>query len=257
MLEYPDEVIDRLQLLWGEGFMSPGGPQEVKRIVAGVDLSGRRVLDIGCGAGGPAAVLAGELGARVTGLDVEAPVLARARARAEAMGLAGRLDFVLADPGPLPFADASFDVVFSKDALIHVPDKSAIYREILRVLRPGGRFVASDWLAGENADADPEFRAFLAGEDMSFAMATEAATARAMQDAGFVEVRTEDRNAWYAVFAAQELARLEGELKPAAIGRLGPARYESWMVMRRQIAAAAASGSLRPTDLHGRRPALG
>jgi phosphoethanolamine N-methyltransferase len=255
MLEYPDEVIDRLQLLWGEGFMSPGGPEEVKRIVRGIELDGKRVLDIGCGSGGPAAVLAGELGARVTGLDVEAPVLKRAQAHAEAAGLTGRLDFVLAAPGPLPFADASFDLVFSKDALIHVPDKAAIYSEILRVLRPGGRFVASDWLAGEGAENDPEFRRFVAAEGgMSFTMATAAATAGAMRQAGFVEVETADRNAWYAECARRELDALLGELRPVAVARMGSERFETWIVRRRLIAAIANSGSLRPTDLRGRRP---
>ena len=51
-----------------------------------------------------------------------------------------------APPGPLPFADASFDIVFSKDALLHVPDKDALFAEIFRVLKPGGVFAASDWM---------------------------------------------------------------------------------------------------------------
>ena len=65
MAHYTDEFIARLQLVWGAGFLSPGGPQEVGEIVKRLDLGDRRVLDIGCGTGGPAIVLARDYGARV------------------------------------------------------------------------------------------------------------------------------------------------------------------------------------------------
>ena len=49
---YDDATVDFLEALWGEGYLSPGGPEEVARILAGLDLAGRIVLDIGCGSGG-------------------------------------------------------------------------------------------------------------------------------------------------------------------------------------------------------------
>ena len=64
----------------------------------------------------------------MTGFDVEVPVIASG---APAGGMArpvGARDFVQAPPGPLPFADSLFDIVFSKDALLHVPDKDALFR---------------------------------------------------------------------------------------------------------------------------------
>ena len=63
MAHYTDEFIARLQLVWGPGFLSPGGPQEVGEIVKRLGLGDRRVLDIGCGTGGPAIVLARDFGA--------------------------------------------------------------------------------------------------------------------------------------------------------------------------------------------------
>src|SRR3546814_5254164 len=53
-IQYPDEFIDRLHLIWGDAFLSPGGPEEVRAIVSGLDLEDGEVLDIGCGTGGPA-----------------------------------------------------------------------------------------------------------------------------------------------------------------------------------------------------------
>ena len=49
---YHDKMVGMVQALWGEGFLSPGGPDEVARLVAGSDFTGKSVLDIGCGAGG-------------------------------------------------------------------------------------------------------------------------------------------------------------------------------------------------------------
>ena len=58
--EYHDGMVELLELVWGKGFLSPGGPDNVKETVAGLDLADKLVLDIGCGIGGPALVLAGE-----------------------------------------------------------------------------------------------------------------------------------------------------------------------------------------------------
>src|SRR6185437_13333834 len=110
--EYDDTAIRFLEALWGEGYLSPGGPEEVDRVVEGLSLAGKKILDVGCGAAGIALHLVEKHGAaHVTGFDIEAPVLAVARGRAEKRGLSDRVSFVQAPPGPLPFADASFDIV--------------------------------------------------------------------------------------------------------------------------------------------------
>jgi len=255
MAQYTEDFIDRLHLVWGAGFLSPGGPDEVRAIVRGLDLEGASVLDIGCGTGGPAIVLARALGARPICIDVEAPLLDKARRLAREAGIAERIDFRLVEPGPLPFDAASFDVVFSKDALIHIPDKPALFREILRVLKPGGCFAASDWLCAEGAEHDPAFQRYLAQSHLSFAMATAAETAAAMRAAGFDQVATTDRNAWYAEVAAREVAAIEGPLRAQIIAVSSPETYANWREVRCALAEATRSGGLRPTHLRGRRPA--
>ncbi|MEM6679628.1 MAG: methyltransferase domain-containing protein, partial [Pseudomonadota bacterium] len=154
MAQYDALLLEQLQALWGSGFLSPGGREEVRLIVEGLDLAGKTVLDIGTGLGGPALVLAGECDAQVTGLDVQAEILAEARERITAAGLDQQITLQLTTPGPLPLADAEADVVFSKDSLIHVPDKPTIYAEMFRVLRPGGALAISDWLTGPAEDPD-------------------------------------------------------------------------------------------------------
>ncbi len=165
--------------------------------------------------------------------------------------MAERIDFRLVEPGPLPFDAESFDAVFSKDSLLHIPDKQALYREVLRVLKPGGVFAASDWLAGEGAADDAALRRYIELIGLDFTMATAAETAAAMRNAGFVDVATVDRNAWYAEVSAEEVAAIEGPLRDQVIAVSSEAIYERWLSARRALAEAVAHGALRPTHLRG------
>ena len=251
-IHYPEEFINRLHIMWGEGFLSPGGADEVREIVSGLDLAGRRVLDIGCGTGGPAILLAREYRANVVGIDVEPQLLERARVLASKAGVS--VDWRLAAPGPLAFTANSFDAVFSKDALIHIPDKPALFAEILRVLKPGGMFAASDWLAGEGAERLPAMKLYLSLTHLDFALATAVETEAAMRGAGFVEVATRDRNAWYAALARREVKEMEGPLRAELTALVGGEGYEQGLKVRRANADAVAEGSLRPTHLRGTKP---
>ena len=122
--EYGEAFVAGLEWMWGEGFLSPGGEAEVARIIAAAPIEGARVLDVGCGLGAIDILLVERFGAaHVTGIDVEAPLVARATTRVEAAGLTDRVSIRKVSPGPFPFEDGAFDVVFSKDSMIHIPDK--------------------------------------------------------------------------------------------------------------------------------------
>lgn len=97
--------------------------------------AGCRVLEAGCGIGTDGARFA-ELGAAYTGLDASAPALALARQRFALDGFAG--EFVLGSVTTLPFADASFDLVFSHGVIHHIADTDKAVSEFHRVLKPGG-----------------------------------------------------------------------------------------------------------------------
>jgi len=159
--EYDQELQALLQLVWGDGFLSPGGADEIRRLLEGVDLRGRRVLDIGCGLGAIDVLLVREHGAgSVMGVDLEPELVRLARERAAAAGLSKRIDAQVVEVGPLSFPDGGFDVVFSKDSLVQIPDKRAIFAEAARVLRPGGLLVMSDWLRGGEGPYSAELLEF-------------------------------------------------------------------------------------------------
>jgi arsenite methyltransferase len=107
---------------------------------------GETVLDLGAGAGFDAFLAAREVGAggRVIGVDMTDEMLAKARANADAAALGGVVEFRKGLIEALPVEDSSVDVVVSNCVINLVPDKAAVYREVARVLRPGGRVVVSD-----------------------------------------------------------------------------------------------------------------
>lgn len=106
---------------------------------------GMRVLDVGCGAGGPALRLARCAGCEVVGIDVHEQAVRNATVMAGRQGLGRVARFQVVDAaGPLPFADRSFDAVVCIDAISHLPDRAAVLREWARVLKPRGRALFTD-----------------------------------------------------------------------------------------------------------------
>jgi phosphoethanolamine N-methyltransferase len=252
---YAEHHIEFLEALWGDGYLSPGGPDEVDRVLDGIELTGSTVLDIGCGSGGITVDLARRHGAgRVIGIDVEVPVCDHARARAERAGVADRVEIELVEPGPLPFAEASFDVVFSKDSIVHIPDKETMCRDVFRVLRPGGWFVASDWLIAHDDEPSPEMAAYIAAEALDFGMASPARYRRALAAAGFVDVELRNRNEWYREVARDELDRLTGADHDRFVELLGADEVATQIRTWTAMVPVLASGEHCPHHFRARKP---
>jgi len=130
--EYDSAMQTRLQLIWGEGFLSPGGAGEVAYLLEGSDIRGCKVLDIGAGLGVIDQLLVTQHGAgSVLGIDVDPVLLKQMDARIARAQLSDRIESRCVTPGPLPFESASFDVVFSKDAIVHIPGQGGAVRRYL------------------------------------------------------------------------------------------------------------------------------
>lgn len=117
-------------------------PPAAKLVKFAQVASGLRVLDVACGTG-VVAVAAGRLGAKAYGLDISPALLERARQNAAIAGV--DIDFVEGDAEALPYPDASFDIVVSQFGHIFAPRPEVAVREMLRVLKPGGRIAFSAW----------------------------------------------------------------------------------------------------------------
>lgn len=254
--EYDNESIRFMEAVWGAGHLSPGGNEEVRRIVEGLDFEGKDILDLGCGLGGNAIFLARTYSLnRITGFDIEQPVIDVANCLVKEAELSDRVSFMLGSPGPLPFKNDSFDVVFSKDSMIHIEDKDAIFSEIFRVLSPGGHFAASDWLISHDEQPSTQMQEYIAAEGLGFNMASPKRYKRAMALAGFQNIRTVNRNSWYRVKAHEELRQMTGPKYEDICAIVGTTLVEknikTWTLMQTVLD----SGEHCPTHLFGVKPA--
>jgi SAM-dependent methyltransferase len=107
--------------------------------------SGKVLLDVACGAGGPALRIAAITGCSVTGIDVHEDAIATAQSLAGKRRLSDRVQFQIGDAtGPLPFHDSNFDSVTCIDAINHFPKRARVIAEWARLLKPGGRLLFTD-----------------------------------------------------------------------------------------------------------------
>jgi SAM-dependent methyltransferase len=105
------------------------------------------VLEIGCGSGRYALQVAETTGCKVIGLDLNAEGIRNANTLAEQRNLSTQVRFQQCDVSqPLPFADKTFDAIFSNDVFCHIPGRPALLRELWRVMKPGSRILYSDAL---------------------------------------------------------------------------------------------------------------
>ena len=163
--------LNLLKTVWGEGFLSPGGTDEIDEVMKGVDASGKAVLDIGCGCGGAAIHLIKNHGANsVVGLDIESLVIQRANELAVKYNLSNLAHFRCVKPGPLDILDKSVDLVFSKEVFLHISNKDDLLKDIYRVLKSGGLVAVGDWMRIDDNPPSIQMQEYIAAEGLDMYM---------------------------------------------------------------------------------------
>lgn len=146
--------------VWGEhmhhGYYGPTGKEKKDRRQAQIDLieeilnwagvgHAEQILDVGCGIGGSSLYLAQKFNASAVGITLSPVQASRATQRAKEAGLSTKVQFQVADALDMPFADDTFDFVWSMESGEHMPDKEKFLQECYRVLKPGGTFLMATW----------------------------------------------------------------------------------------------------------------
>jgi len=178
-----------------------------------------QILEIACGAGGPALHVASRTGCRVSGIDANEKGIASARAAAATHASGARTRFEIADAtAPLPFPSQMFDGLLCIDSMNHFPDRAGVLREWWRVLRPGGRAVFTDPVVVTGPVTNEELAS---RSSIGFFLFVPPGTnERLVERAGFHLARSEDvtdnivlvSGRWLAARARHEeaLVRIEG-----------------------------------------------
>lgn len=171
------------------------------------------LLDVGSGIGGPARYFADRFGCRVTGIDLTEEFCEVARQLTRLLGMQERVAFEVGDALAMPFAPESFDGAYSMNVSMNIADKQALYREIHRVLKPGGWLILSE--IAKTGSAEPDYPTPWAATAQSSFLATPDETRRGLAEAGFEVVSVRSTAEEARAFGARSRAMVErGEKAP-------------------------------------------
>jgi ubiquinone/menaquinone biosynthesis C-methylase UbiE len=174
--------------------------------------AGDHLLDIGSGIAGPARYLAQRFGCRVSGIDLTPEFCEVATALTKLLGLESQVDVRVGDALKMPFADASFDGAYSMNVSMNIADKASFYREIHRVLKPGGWLMLSEIAQGPGGA--PTYPTPWAAQDSESFLATPEQTKTGLEAAGFRVEKFRDTLKEVLDYAARSRAAVERGEKP-------------------------------------------
>ncbi|KAK4410816.1 Phosphoethanolamine N-methyltransferase [Sesamum angolense] len=176
-----------------------------KEFVAKLDLQpGQKVLDVGCGIGGGDFYMADKYDVHVVGIDLSINMISFALERA--IGLKCAVEFEVADCTKKEYPDGTFDVIYSRDTILHIQDKPALFRSFYRWLKPGGKVLISDYCRSSGTPS-AEFAGYI--KQRGYDLHDIDTYGQMLRNAGFAEVIAEDRTEQFIKVLEKELDAVE------------------------------------------------
>ncbi len=187
--QYQASSIQHYEAIYGEDFVSPGGYDMAKELISRFDRSKMsHVLDVGCGLGGSAFVMAREFGYSVDGIDLSRNMLAVANQKLDKYKLANRVKLTWGDCLDLD-AQAEYDAVYSRDVFLHIDNKALLFKVLMDALRPDGQLLFTDYCCGPKTWHE-DFTRYV--EDRKYTLHTLPDYAELVTRAGFEQVQYQD-----------------------------------------------------------------
>lgn len=204
-VQYKCSGILRYERVFGQGFVSTGGIETTKEFVAKLELkSGQKVLDVGCGIGGGDFYMAENFDVEVVGIDLSINMVSFAIERA--IGLNYPVEFEVADCTKKTYPDNTFDVIYSRDTILHIHDKPTLFRSFYKWLKPGGKVLISDYCKRAGPPS-PEFAEYI--KQRGYDLHDVESYGQMLRDAGLDEVIAEDRTDQFMQVLQTELKATE------------------------------------------------
>ncbi|CAD6271349.1 unnamed protein product [Miscanthus lutarioriparius] len=204
-VQYKTSGILRYERVFGEGFVSTGGVETTKEFVGMLNLKpGQKVLDVGCGIGGGDFYMAENYDVHVLGIDLSVNMVSFAIERA--IGRKCSVEFEVADCTTKDYPENSFDVIYSRDTILHIQDKPALFRSFFKWLKPGGKVLISDYCKNPGKPSE-EFAAYI--KQRGYDLHDVKAYGQMLKDAGFHDVIAEDRTEQFLNVLRRELGEVE------------------------------------------------
>ncbi|XP_062821194.1 uncharacterized protein LOC134294345 [Anolis carolinensis] len=221
--QYAARSIRRYEWVFGPGFVSTGGLRTTKELLEMLNLKpSQKVLDVGCGIGGGDFYMAKEFGVEVLGMDLSHNMIEMALERAQ-KETGSLVQFELGDATRRMFPEGSFDVVYSRDTILHVADKPLLFQRFLSWLKPGGQLLLSDYCCGPR----PWSRALTDYvQQRGYSLLTPEEYGQVLQESGFVQVKALDHTERMLLALNQELEELQ-KSREAFVQEFSGSEFES------------------------------
>jgi len=202
--QYTDNGITRYERMFGAGFISTGGIDTTREICQHLPLKDSKVLDVGSGLGGSAFLMTDEFNATVVGVDLLPEVVRISRER---IGGRKNVSFLIGDAAVLDVGK-DYDIVYTRDTLLHVEDKLTMLKKFREVLKDGGMVFISDYTHAPNFDSlDTEFKEYV--KKAGYHMVDIQAYGKLLSDAGFRDVKVDDQTQHFLQLLHVEMDRLK------------------------------------------------
>ncbi|KAL9982699.1 hypothetical protein ACROYT_G004775 [Oculina patagonica] len=204
--QYSSNSILRYEKIFGRGFVSTGGLETTEEIVSMLSLKpGQKVLDVGCGIGGSGFYMVKNFKVEVLGVDLSKNMIDIGIQRAKEFK-DDKVEFVVADITTADYKPESFDVIYSRDTILHIDDKETLFKNFFKWLKPGGELLISDYCRGPK-DLSETMKAYIAKRQYN--LLTPADYGKLLEKVGFVDVKAIDNTKRFIEVLTAERARFE------------------------------------------------
>jgi len=248
--EYTPELTTILQTVWGESNMSPGGYEKIEKVFDSLlrdqnikAFANKRMLDVGCGLGGYTRHIAEKYNLDALGIDVDEQLIAQAQeahdhlvTKTAAKSLS--CSYALFDGVTLPYQENSFDIIFSKEAILHVQDKTNMFRQFFKMLKPGGVIVIFDWMHN-SYDYSDDMKRFVTIDGLSYQFLKSIEYVSCLKTAGFSDIQVIDTSHITLEETESDCRSLEEEAGKTILEKFGSESLnyckDSWNLQKRVL----------------------
>jgi len=207
--QYSKNGVLRYERIFGAGFVSTGGLYTTKDLVESLNLkSDQLVLDVGCGIGGGDTYMAKTYGCSVIGVDLSVNMVSIAYERL--MGLAAnrlKVSYEIGDIMHHDFEANSFDVVYSRDTILHITDKMSLFSRLYGWLKPGGQLLITDYTCAPKNEWSKEYEEYV--NQRRYTLLTVAEYGKLLESVGFKDVDAQDATERFVECLKTEVTRFE------------------------------------------------
>ncbi|CAF0725714.1 unnamed protein product [Adineta steineri] len=207
--QYTTNGVLRYEKIFGPGFVSTGGLDTTKEFVDSLNLkSNQVVLDVGCGIGGGDIYMAKTYGCSVVGVDLSTNMVSIAYERSmDTAASKLKVSFEIGDIMHHEFEPNSFDVIYSRDTILHISDKMTLFSRLYNWLKPGGQLFISDYTCAPKSEWSKDYEDYVS--QRRYVLLTVPEYGKVLESVGFKDVDAQDATAKFVECLNRELVRIE------------------------------------------------